>query len=245
MSCQTKTNQPKSIESDKVTHEAEHFSQVDHSSSDYVYGIDISHHQNDEVDFIVQHKDSIQFVFCKATEGLTFIDPKFNKNWSTLKEHGVLRGAYHFFKSKDDPKKQATFFLNTISTSEKTDIPPVLDFEEGGIDPSQSVNQVQADVKVFLEEIENKLGCTPIIYTDVRTANKYLDDPHFSNYPLWIANYIKGSAPHLPRTWKDKGWVFWQKTSTYQLDGQNNDLDIFDGSYKNLKSFIKNSYPEN
>jgi len=216
----------------------------DEIADSQVYGIDISHYQNNEVDQIVQQKDKIQFVICKATEGLTYIDPKFNRNWTTLKEHGVIRGAYHFYRSEDDPEKQATFFLNTISTIEKWDIPPILDFEEGGINSSQSIEEVQTGVKSFLELIEKKLGRKPILYTDIRTANKYLGDPYFSDYPLWIANYINESSPHLPDTWKDRRWTFWQKTSTYQINGQDNDLDLFHGSYKDLKTFIRNSYSE-
>ena len=41
----------------------------------FVYGIDISHHQNNEIDFISKTSDSLSFVICKATEGVTYTEP--------------------------------------------------------------------------------------------------------------------------------------------------------------------------
>jgi lysozyme len=40
---------------------------------------------------------------------------------------------------------------------------------------------------------------------------------------------------------KKKGWIFWQRSDSYKLDGVTDDLDIFNGSLEDLKRFIKNS----
>jgi len=207
-----------------------------------VYGIDISHHQNNEIDSIIKSTDSLSFVICKATEGVTYTDPKFSKNWKTIKEHNFLRGAYHFYRCEDDPLTQATFFLETISDIKHTDIPPIIDFEEGGIDQSQSVEKIQSALQIFLNEIEKQLKCKPIIYTDLNTGNKYLNKSDFSDYPLWIANYNGKNSPDLPDTWKNAGWLIWQKNSTYKINSLNNDFDVFNGNLSDFKDFIKNSY---
>jgi lysozyme len=207
-----------------------------------VYGIDISHHQNNDIDSISKSTDSLSFVICKATEGVTYTDPLFLKNWITIKERGFLRGAYHFYHSEDDPLAQATFFLKTIAGIENTDIPPIIDFEEGGIDKSQSVDEIQSSLKIFINEIEKQLKCRPIIYTDFNTGNKYLNNTDFSDYALWIANYNGKKSPDLPDTWKKKGWLIWQRKSTYKLDSQNNDFDVFNGQLLEFKEFIRNSY---
>jgi len=186
---------------------------IEQESNLPVYGIDISHHQNNEIDSIFKSTDSLSFVICKATEGVTYTDPKFLKNWNTIKDHNFLRGAYHFYRCEDDPLTQATFFIKTISDIKNTDIPPIIDFEEGGIDQSQSVENIQLALQLFLNEIEKQLKCKPIIYTDLNTGNKYLNTSKFSDYPLWIANYNGKDAPNLPDAWKDKGWVIWQKSS--------------------------------
>ena len=214
---------------------------IEQKSKLFVYGIDLSHYQGNEIDSIIKSKDSLDFIICKATEGVTYIDPKFFKNWETIKEHEFLRGAYHFYRSEDNPLTQATFFLETISDIEKTDIPPVIDFEEGGIDKSQSVDKIQSEFRLFLNEIKKQSKRTPIIYTDINIGNKYLNNSDFFDYPLWIANYNGKKHPDLPRTWKRKGWLIWQKSNTYKLNGLSNDFDVFNGNLLEFKEFIKNS----
>jgi lysozyme len=205
----------------------------------YVYGIDISHYQHNEIDSIVKSTDSLSFIICKATDGVTYTDPKFKENWKTIKADKFIRGAYHFYRSKDNPLTQATFFLETISDIENTDLPPIIDFEEGGIDKSQSVEEIQSAFRVFLNEIKKQSKRTPIIYTDINTGNKYLNKADFSDYPLWIANYNGKKSPELPLTWEKKDWLIWQKYSTYKLNGMNNDFDVFNGNLLQFKAFIK------
>ena len=207
----------------------------------FVYGIDISHYQNNEIESIDKQKDSLDFIICKATDGVTYVDPKFLQNWTIAKEKSFIRGAYHFYRCDDSPIEQATHFLNTISNIQSTDIPPIVDFEEGGIDKTQSIKEIQSSLKKFLIEIEKKSKRKPIIYTDINTGNRYLNDLFFANYPLWIANYNGEKTPDLPKIWENKGWFFWQKTANYSFDGTVNDFDKFNGDLTKLKEFIKSN----
>lgn len=206
------------------------------------YGIDISMYQGEEVSELHKEKDSLTFIICKATEGITYTDPEFSYNWKTIKEKSFLRGAYHFYRSNDDPTEQAQNFLNAIKDIKNTDIPPIIDFEQGGIDTLQSLEEIQKRFKSFINQIESNLKCKPIIYTDVNTGNKYLKDSFFAEYPLWIANYTKNNTPDVPVAWQDKGWVIWQRTATYSLDGETDDLDLFHGDLQDLKEFISRSW---
>ena len=129
----------------------------------FFYGIDFSHHQNNEIDFISKTLNRLSFVICKATEGATYLDPLFLKNWKTIKARGFIKGTYHFYNSKDDPIAQATHFMNTITNLENTDISPIIDFEKGGIDTSQSVEDIQSALKIFMNEVQKKSKRTPII----------------------------------------------------------------------------------
>ena len=81
-----------------------------------VYGIDISKYQGDEVDLLNKKKDSLSFIICKATEGITYTDPKFHQNWQLISAKKFIKGAYHFYRCQDDPIKQAAHYLNTIQT---------------------------------------------------------------------------------------------------------------------------------
>ena len=64
-----------------------------------IYGIDISMYQGKEVGEIHKKNDSLGFIICKATEGITYTDPDFSYNWKNIKEKSFIRGAYHFYRS--------------------------------------------------------------------------------------------------------------------------------------------------
>ena len=206
----------------------------------FVYGIDISSYQGDEDKFISAHKDSLGFVICKATQGAYFTDPDFNKNWPKIKKDGFVRGTYHFYMSKDNPTTQAEHFAATINSMEETDLAPIVDFESGGIDKSQSVEVVKNGLITFIKALESKLKRKPMIYTDIPTANQYLKDPQFAEYALWIAVYNGKSTPDLPITWEKKDWVLWQRDADYKIDNFTDDSDVFNGDITKLKDFIAN-----
>lgn len=206
------------------------------------FGIDISFYQGDEINDLEKSRDSIDFIICKATQGVGIIDPMFQKNWATIKEKGFIRGAYHFYVSTDNPIEQAEFFIERIQDIQPNDLPPVVDVEQGGIvGGSQTPAQIQQSVLEFLEAIEERLHIKPIIYTNTDFANAYLNNPELANYPLWIADYESKKEPILPITWQEKGYALWQKSDTYKILNYTNDEDYFNGNLEDLKAFIENS----
>jgi len=209
-------------------------------SSESAYGIDLSKFQGDEIDYLDKQKDSLSFIFCKATEGITYTDPDFSRNWKTIPQKGFIRGAYHFYRTADAPQAQADHCLEAIADLKDTDLPPVVDFEGAGIDQSQSVANIQKGLLRFLKLIKENTNRMPMIYTDIPSGNKYLNDPKFAEYALWIALYEKLEQPRLPDAWKGKRWVLWQKSSSYEIGSKKNDFDVFNGNVKSLRSFIKN-----
>ena len=119
-----------------------------------VTGIDVSKFQgNIQWDSLAT---KIQFAFCKATEGETYIDPEFEYNWNSIKENNIYRGAYHFYRSNDSPQKQADFFLKTVQPYLDSDLPLVLDIEQASIEASITKEQLTNDVIIFLKAIEKK-----------------------------------------------------------------------------------------
>lgn len=205
------------------------------------FGIDISSYQGNEIDDLEKSRDSIDFIICKATQGVSFIDPMFRHNWVTAKEKGFIRGAYHFYSSTDNPIEQAEFFIEQIKDIQPDDLPPVVDVEGGGIEKGQSTEEIQLSVLTLLRTIEERLGIKPIIYTNTDFANIYLNDPELANYPLWIADYESKKEPVLPIIWQEKGYVLWQKSDTYKILNYTNDEDYFNGNLEGLKAFIKKS----
>lgn len=206
-----------------------------------VPGIDVSY-WNAGIDWPKVRATGQRFVFVKATEGTYYKDTTFNANWSGAKSAGLLRGAYHFFRANQDPKKQADYFIAYIrSTKDDGELPPALDLETAD---GQKKDKIIAAAKVWLDRVEAAFGKRPIIYS----AQYFLQD-NFSeagggppswtkDYPLWLAqypnNYMEGSSPPLPRGWFN--WTFWQYSEKGKVNGVNadTDLNLFNGTLEEL-----------
>ncbi len=196
-----------------------------------IHGIDVSHHQG-QIDWDKAARSTIggepvSFVFIKATEGTTHLDENFNNNFYQAREHGLLRGAYHYFKPSLPAKEQAEHFLRQVHL-EEGDLPPVLDIEEAG---QLSTKALRAAALTWLNTVERRYGTPPILYTGYKFRQKYLDTPEFQKYPYWIAHYYI-------HTLRYKGkWHFWQHTDKGRIDGikEDVDLNIYNGSMHNLR----------
>src|SRR5690606_6078811 len=99
----------------------------------------------------------ISFAFIKASEGMLLVDQYFQRNWRESREHGVIRGAYHYFKPHINAGVQARLFLNTVKL-EPGDLPPVVDVEEiGRLSPEELRERLQQ----YLSTVEEKTGVKP------------------------------------------------------------------------------------
>jgi len=216
----------------------------------YVYGLDISHNQDKEIDWLKTKSGQFQFVICKATEGLTYKDDEFENYWPLLKQQGIIRGAYHFYRCGDEPAAQADSFVKRVGAFLKTDLPPILDFETENVwlkNGTHITNCIGADTRVtsqdlltFLKRVQQLTDRRPMIYVNTSNGESFLTDTAFAAYPLWIAtsNVNQLTARHIPPAWKGK-WTFWQKSHNYDFDNNpGNDLDVFDGDKNALTAFI-------
>ena len=197
-----------------------------------VHGIDISHHQGNinwtEVKATEKQRHPISFVFMKATEGGDYKDRRFAENFHQAGKVGLIRGAYHFYNPNTSPIRQADFFISQVELK-KGDLAPVLDIERKPRDKAQ----LQADLKIFLNRLEQHYGVKPIIYTSYKYKTRYLDSPEFDAYPLWIAHYYVDMLSF------EGPWHFWQHTDYGTVPGieTNVDLNVFNGSMEELKNY--------
>lgn len=194
------------------------------------YGIDVSK-WNGNIQSELDEIDSIAFVICKATEGRHSVDPTFKTNWALLRKKGLIRGAYHFYLTDDDPIQQAEHFWSVIQQLDSTDMTPIVDIEQGSIssDTENDPVKIQVALLLFLRHLEVKSKRLPMIYTGLDFANQYLTHNSFAAYPLWLADYTKKEKPSIPNTWKDKGFMIWQRSDSYTINSNNIDLDVFYG----------------
>ena len=208
--------------------------QIDIPPGYEIHGIDVSKYQNNinwkEVKNMEEKGIKIGFVFIKATEGTSIVDAQFGRNWIEADEQNIPKGAYHFFVSNRNAKKQADNFMQIVNLK-KGDMPPVLDVEKShGV----SVADMQKGVKTWLNAVENHYGVKPVIYTNIDFYERYFADG-FEDYPLWIAHYLQPDKPRI-----EKNWLFWQHSEKGRVNGITTpvDFNVFYGDSADFNNFL-------
>ncbi|HEX9734194.1 MAG TPA: GH25 family lysozyme, partial [Thermoanaerobaculia bacterium] len=123
-------------------------------------GFDVSWHSG-AIDWPAVVADGPGFVILKATEGVDLKDAAFDDHWPAVREAGLVRGAYHFYVTEDDPDAQAALFTSVVELA-PGDLAPVVDIELIGHGTAPGL---PARLQRFLDLLEQRYGITPIIYT--------------------------------------------------------------------------------
>src|SRR5262249_34076442 len=79
----------------------------------YPWGLDISNWQG-AADWNAMTDAGLQFCIIKATEGTTFRDGQFARNWSEMRRRWTVRGAYHYARPNLNAVAQANFFHSVV-----------------------------------------------------------------------------------------------------------------------------------
>lgn len=169
-----------------------------------IWGIDISHHQqNINWEDLVKHNKP-DFMFYKCTEGVTHQDTKYQTYKKKAQQYDILSGAYHFFSYETSGKAQAENFIKYAKLN-KGDLIPVLDLEY--VKNRKSYKSKLGEIKAFCKIIKSEYGVNPIIYCECDYKQKVLDS-YFDDFVFWISSI--GSKPFCSYTiWQytDKGIV--------------------------------------
>ena len=200
-----------------------------------VHGIDVSSYQGKidwkKVKSMKEDDVQVTFAFIKATEGISSVDPYFQRNWREAPKAGIVCGAYHYFIPKKSGLWQARFFLQTVKF-DQGDLPPVVDIEQlSGVSPEK----MRTELLDFLNHIEKKTKVKPIIYSGLVFYKDYLKG-HFDNYPLWIAHYYKTDL----KAGADAQWFFWQHSDKAKINGINHivDFNAFKGDSLSFRQML-------
>lgn len=203
------------------------------TNPDWTKGIDVSN-QNGSIDWDKAAFSGITFAFAKATEGETFRDSAFQKNYSGMKVNGILRGAYCFSRpGSSSAVAEVDAFVSTVNAAGGFDgLPPVLDLEDSG---GMSPNDLSKYVLDWMTEVKAKTGRQGILYASPSFIKEHLDQA-VAGLKLWIANY---GVPRPEDAPPFKTWTFWQNSSQGSVKGiiGNVDLDWFAGTFDELKVF--------
>ena len=191
------------------------------SSASYE-GLDVSNWQGD-IDYAQVKAAGIEVVYIKASEGTTFKDPYFERNYANAKANGLKVGLYHFVTATNvqSAREQAQFFASVIS-GKTPDCKLAMDFEQfrGGI----SVNEINEISKVFLETVQQLTGKEVVIYSNLNDAQRVFSRELANQYPLWVAYW--GSESGLLNSASNwQNWEGWQYTSRGIVAGVNGYVD--------------------
>lgn len=200
-----------------------------------VVGADLSHYQG-TVDWEILSEEDLQFVYIKATEGSSHVDPRFAENWKQANRTDLTAGAYHFFSFDSPGETQAVNFITSVGSREGM-LPPVVDVEyyADKKDNPPKPEAVREQLQNMLSRLEEYYQTIPVIYSTEEVWNRYLKG-YFDGYPLWIRNVYRRPGIEEP-------WTFWQYTNRARLDGYSGeetfiDLNVFHGSEEQWEQWL-------
>lgn len=180
-------------------------------------GIDVSHHQG-PIKWQALSGQGVSFVYIKATEGGDFKDRLFAKNWSSSKEAGIKRGAYHFFTLCRSGLEQAANFVESVQIDPEA-LPPAVDLEfMGNCSNKMSREMLHSELADFLGIVETRYQKKAVLYLTQEFDEAFGISQRFDR-PLWLRSIVReprfGARP----------WQIWQASNFRRLDGVDGRVD--------------------
>jgi GH25 family lysozyme M1 (1,4-beta-N-acetylmuramidase) len=209
-----------------------------------VGGIDISSH--DHRRFTVHWPTEVaagsEFVYIKATEGTTYVNPNFAADYKAARAAGRYVGAYVYARpDRGNPVGQAEHFLRHARfTRDARTLVPFVDLEwpYAGVRAGDCYDltplQLRTWIRAFIDRIESAIGRKPMIYTNTYWWNPCTgNDPSYGSYPLDIASYTKKN-PKLPAGWTT--FALWQYEPGNPDERHSHDRDVVNGGPAALRA---------
>lgn len=216
----------------RLLHRTEAHVDVDRSRYPVV-GIDLSAHNGiPDFDSIATVAD---FVYLKASEGLSLRDAMFARNYAAARRVGIPVGAYHFFRFDCDGRGQA---VNLLESTEgcSLDLPVAIDVEEFGNPPDASTEIIIERLASMVLHLRST-GHKVIIYTnkngDARFLRQHFDNIEGGDPELWICSFTDPPINRRP-------WRLWQHSHRAAIPGVKGhvDLNTFNGSREQWKLWL-------
>jgi MYXO-CTERM domain-containing protein len=204
-----------------------------------VEGIDVSTYQGN-INWTQVTTSNVRFAVTRISDGPSYQDSQFNRNWAAIKDVGLLRGAYQFFEPGLDALAQADMVVAKVGKLGPGDLPVQLDMEVTGGQPSATI---VSRMKTWIERVTAGTGKRPIIYSAKYFWNDNIASRDFNTYPLWVANYGV-TCPDMPDPWSN--WTIWQYSDARTVPGIGGgvDADKFNGTLDDLKALAGMTPPQ-
>ncbi|GAA0430245.1 GH25 family lysozyme [Streptomyces luteireticuli] len=153
-----------------------------------IRGIDISSYQSS-----AYSTDGLDFVFIKATEGRSYVNPRMEDQAARARRAGLVVGFYHFLHP-GDLDAQARFFVERCDSAEGDIL--AVDWETTGSGTASG-----AEKDAFLRKVKAlRPGHKVILYCN-RDFWRNRDSTSYAGDGLWIADYVDAGAPKIEADW--------------------------------------------
>ncbi|GGZ77231.1 glycoside hydrolase family 25 protein [Streptomyces echinoruber] len=159
-------------------------------------GIDVSAYQSASYS-----TDGLSFVFVKATEGRSYVNPRLSAQTKRARDAGLVVGFYHFLWP-GNLTAQAEYFLS--HAPEKSGDILAVDWETTG-DGTHASN---AEKDAFIRKLKHLRPHHRVVLYCNRHFWLNVDTTSYAGDGLWIADYVTAGKPRI----KAK-WLFHQYTS--------------------------------
>lgn len=182
----------------------------------HIHGIDLSRYQGEVFWEAVGDNSKMAYVYLKATEGGTHIDPTYKKNIELAHRYGLKVGSYHFFRPKTDMEQQMENFKSQCRPGDQ-DLIPMIDIETtSGLNTEEFCDSLFK----FLKLVEKEYRQKPLLYTGTNFYNKHLRGK-IDAYKLMIAQY----SARKPVLADNRDYDMWQYTAKGKINGINTYVD--------------------
>ncbi|KAL5001372.1 glycoside hydrolase superfamily [Aspergillus recurvatus] len=193
--------------------------------------------------------EGVEFVFVKATEGITYRNLRFKSQTgsavavSSSSNATILHGAVHFaLASHSAGAAQADFFISHGGnwTANGTTLPGVLEMEgniPGKLCHGMSPTEITDWMMDFSDRYKEVTGRRPMLFLSAAWWEKCAgnNETFAREHPLWLANWADEMG-ELPVGWQEA--TFWQYSGTAG-DGVSGEGDVFFGNKMELVRFAR------
>lgn len=150
---------------------------------------------NQEPNFPLLKRSGVDGVWLKATEGMSWRDPTFQRRREAANRAGLRVGAYAFARPDLhplDPQGEAHNFVQTVKSIGRTDLRPALDYEV-----RSEIKNDEGWVAAWNQVVKSRLNVGPVLYS----YYGLLQELKFSKprgYGLWLASYGRDDGVEHP-----------------------------------------------
>ncbi|MFJ6016259.1 GH25 family lysozyme [Streptomyces sp. NPDC092952] len=154
-----------------------------------LHGVDVSSHQSSF------DPDGLDFVFIKATEGRSYVNPHLAEQVKRARDAACVVGFYHFLWP-GDINAQAEYFVD--KASEKDGDLLAVDWEENG----EGTRASNAEKDSFIRAVKRLRPHNKVLLY----CNRYFwlnhDTTSYAGDGLWIADYVPQGNPRIQASWR-------------------------------------------